>query len=84
MIINTDYFDFEASTRRTLKPKLDANGVDDAGPLFIDFSARRLRARYNDKLQVSSSKESCTTFDCKGLKTDSVLSLDSTTKVLDF
>ena len=35
--INADYFDFEVNTRRTLKPKFDANGVDDAGPLFIDF-----------------------------------------------
>ena len=79
MILN-----FEANTRRTLKPKFDANGVDDAGPLFIDFSTRRLRTRYNDTLQVNSSKELCTTFDCKGLKTGSVLSLDSTTKLLDF
>jgi hypothetical protein len=31
--INADYFDFEANTRRTLKPKFDSNGVDDAGPL---------------------------------------------------
>jgi hypothetical protein len=26
--ITTDYFDFEANTRRTLKPKFDSNGVD--------------------------------------------------------
>ena len=82
--INTDYFDFESNTRRTLKPKFDANGVDDAGPLFIDFSTRKLRARYNDTLQVNASKELCTTFNCKGLKTGSVLSLDSVTKLLDF
>ncbi len=25
-----------------LKPKFDANSVDDAGPLFIDFSTRKL------------------------------------------
>ncbi len=50
--INTDYFDFETNSRRTLKPKFDANGVDDAGPLFIDFSTRKLRAKYNETLQV--------------------------------
>ncbi len=44
--VNTDYFDFEANTRRTLNPKFDANRVDDAGPLFIDISTRRSRARY--------------------------------------
>ena len=60
-----DYFDFEANARRTLKPKFDSDGVDDAGPLFIDFSTRKLRARYNDTLQVNASKELCTTFDCK-------------------
>ena len=32
--INTNYFDFESNTRKTLKPKFDANEVDDAGPLF--------------------------------------------------
>ena len=82
--INTDYFDFESNSKRSLKPKFDANGVDDAGPLFIDFSTRKLRAKYNDTLQVNASKELCTTFNCKGLKTGSVLSLDSTTKLLDF
>ncbi len=35
--IDTDYFDFETNTRRTLRPKFDSNGIDDAGPLFIDF-----------------------------------------------
>jgi hypothetical protein len=35
-----------------------------AGPLFIDFSTRKSRARYNDTLQVNASKELCTTFDC--------------------
>ncbi len=30
--IKTDYFDFESNTRRTLKPKFDANCVDDTGP----------------------------------------------------
>jgi hypothetical protein len=43
--MNADYFDFEANTRKsswkTRKPKFDANGVDDAGPLFIDFSTRK-------------------------------------------
>ncbi len=82
--INTDYFDFETNSRRILKPKFDSNGVDDAGPLFIDFSTRNLRARYNDTLQVSASKELCTTFDCKGLKTGGVLSVDPITKSLDF
>ncbi len=38
--VNTDYIDFESNTRKTSKPKFDANGVDDAGPLFIDFSTR--------------------------------------------
>ncbi len=74
----------EANTRRPLKTKFDSNGVDDAEPLFIDFSTRKLRARYNYTLQVNASKELCTTFNCKGLKTCSVLSLDSTTKLLDF
>ena len=32
--INADYFDFETNTRKTLKPKFDANGVDDAGQLW--------------------------------------------------
>ncbi len=82
--INTDYFDFETNSRRTLKPKFDANGVDDAGPLFIDFSTRKLRAKYNDTLQVNANKELCTTFDCKGLKTGGVISVDSTTKLLDY
>jgi hypothetical protein len=53
--INADYFDFEANSRRTLRPKFDANGVEDAGPLCIDFSTRKLRAKYNDTLQVNSS-----------------------------
>ena len=82
--INTDYFDFEANSRRTLKPKFDSNGVDDAGPLFIDFSTRRPRTRYNDTLQVNISKELCTTFDCNGLKTNGGLSLDATTKLLQY
>ncbi len=41
------------------------SGVDDAGPLFIDFSTRKLRAKYNDTLQVNASKELCTTFNCQ-------------------
>jgi hypothetical protein len=64
--LNTDYFDFESDSKRTLRPKFDANGKDDAEPLFIDFSTRGLRTRYNDTLQVNSSKELFTTFDCKG------------------
>jgi hypothetical protein len=63
--------------------KFDSNGADDAGPLFIEFSTRQLRTKYNDTLQVNASKELCTTFDCKGLKTGSVLSLNSTTKLLE-
>ena len=82
--MNTDSFDFESNTRRTLKPKFDANGVDDAGPLLMDCSTRKLRAKYNDTLQVNANKALCTTFNCKGLKTGSVLSLDPTTKLLDF
>ncbi len=82
--INADYFDFETNTRRTSKPKFDANGVDDVGPLFIDFSTRKSRTKYTDTLQVNASKELCTLFDRKGLKTGSVLSLDSATKLLDF
>jgi hypothetical protein len=53
--INTEYFDFETSTRRTLSSKFDSNGVDDAGPLFIDFSTRKLRTKYNDTLQVNAN-----------------------------
>ncbi len=82
--INTDYFDFESNTRRILRPKFDANVVDDAGPLCIDFSTRKFRAKYNDTSQVNASKEICTTFNCKGLNTGSVISLDSRTKLLDF
>ncbi len=48
--------------------KFYANGVEDTGPLFFDFSTRKLRAKYNDTLQVNASKELCTTFNCKGLK----------------
>jgi len=73
--VNTDYFDFESNTRIALKPKFDANGVGDAGPLLIDFSTRKLRATYNDTLQVNANKELCTTFNCKGLKTGSVVQL---------
>ena len=61
---------------------INANGVDDAGPLFIDFSTRKLRAKYNETLQVNASKELCTTFNCVGLKTKSGLSIDPTTKLL--
>ena len=84
--INADYFDFEANTRRTFKPKFDANGVEDTvtGPLFIDFSTRKLRTKYNDTLQVNASKELGTTFNRVGLKTNNGLSIDSTTKLLDF
>ncbi len=53
--INADYFDFEANSRRTLKPKFDANDVHDAGPASWTCTTRRLRARYNDTLQVSIS-----------------------------
>ncbi len=82
--MNTDYFDFESNTSRALKPKFDANGVDDAGPLLMDFSTRKLRATYNDTLQVNANNELCTTYNCKGLKTGGVLSLDPTAKLLDF
>jgi hypothetical protein len=33
---NTD-FEFETNATRTLRPKIDANVVEDTGPLFIDF-----------------------------------------------
>jgi hypothetical protein len=82
--INADYFDFESNSRRTLKPKFDANGVDSEGPLFFDFSTRKLRAKYNDTLQVNASKEPGTTFNCVGLKTNAGLSLDATTKLLQY
>ena len=62
--VNTDYFDFESNTRRNLKPKFDANGVDDAGPLLMDCSTRKLRAKYNDTLQVNANNELCTTYSC--------------------
>ena len=58
--------------------------MEDTGPLFIDFSTRKLRAKYNDTLQVNASKELCATFNCKGLKTNSGLSVDSVTKLLDY
>jgi hypothetical protein len=35
--VNTDYFDFEANTRKILKPKFDAKGVDDAGHYLLIF-----------------------------------------------
>ncbi len=35
-------------------------------------------------MQVNASKELCTTFNCKGLKTNSGLSIDSVTKLLDY
>jgi hypothetical protein len=82
--VNTDFFYFESNTSRTLKPKFDANGVGDAGPLLMDFSTRKLRATCNDTLQVNANNELCTTLNCKGLKTGCVLSLDPTTKLLDF
>ena len=39
--IKNDYFDFESNTRRSLKPKFEANGVDYAGPLFNGFSKNK-------------------------------------------
>ncbi len=81
---NRDYFDFESNSRRTLKPKFDANGVDSEGPLFIDFSTRKLRAKSKNTLQVNASKELKTTFNCVGLKTNGGLSLDATTKLLQY
>jgi hypothetical protein len=83
-ITNTDYFDFESNIRRTLNPKFDANGVDSEGSLFIDISTRKLRAKYNDTLQVNASKELGTSFNCVGLKTNGGLSLDATTKLLQY
>ncbi len=56
-----DYFEFETNATRTLRPKFDSYGVEDTGPLFIDFSRRKLRAKYNDTLQVNTSKELGTT-----------------------
>ncbi len=85
---NTDYFDFEQNTRRTFKPKFDTNGVDDAGMLFIGFSTRKIRAIYNDTLQVNASKEFmphlelCTSRIILGLKTGNDLSIDASTKLL--
>ncbi len=58
-----------------------ANGVDDAGPLFIDFSTKKLRAKYDDTLQVISSNELYTTFNCVGLEPGSVL---STSRLLQY
>ncbi len=57
---------FESNSRRTLKLKFDANGVNSERPLFIDFSTRKLRAKYNDTLQNNASKEFGTTFSCVG------------------
>ncbi len=76
--------------KRSLKPKFDvtSNGIDDVGPLqdpfFMDFSTRKSRAKYDNTFQVNASKELWITFNCKGLKIGSVLTLDSTTKWLDF
>ena len=43
-----------------------------------------MRAKYNDTLQVNASKELGTTFNCVGLKTGNGLSIDSTTKLLQY
>ena len=43
-----------------------------------------MRVKYNDTLQVNASKELGTTFNCKGLKTNNGLSIDSVTKLLDY
>ncbi len=72
---------FESNSRRTSKPKFDANGVDSKGPLFIDFLTRKLKAEYNDTLQVNASKELGTTFNCAGLKPNGGLSHDAATKL---
>jgi hypothetical protein len=37
--INCDFF--KSCAKRTLKPKFDANWVDYAGRLFIDFCTRK-------------------------------------------
>ena len=81
--INTDYFDFETNANHTLKPKFDANGINEAGPLHIDFSTRKLTTKYSDMMEVNAAKELTTKFQCKGLKPESVLNIDATTKLLD-
>ncbi len=80
--VNTDYFEFEANSRRSLKTRFESNGVDTIGPLFIDFTTKKPGAKYNDTLQVNASKEFGTTFNCVGLKTGNGLSIDATTKLL--
>jgi hypothetical protein len=84
--VNTDYFEFEANSRRSLKTRFESNGVDTTsdtiGPLFIDFTTKKTGAKYNDTLQVNASKEFSTTFNCVGLKTGNGLSIDATTKLL--
>ena len=43
------------------------------------ISVNGVQVKYNDTLQINASQELCTTFDCKGLKTNSGLSIDSLT-----
>ncbi len=53
--INTDYIDFESNLRRTLKPKKLM--LTSEGPFFIYLSTKKLRAKYNDTIQVNAGKE---------------------------
>ncbi len=49
--------------------------------IFQQKKLRKLRAKYNDTLQVNASKELGTTFNCVRFKTNGGLSLDATTKL---
>jgi len=83
-ILHLDYdTDFFKIVNSYFRPKFEVDDVEDTGPLFIDFSTRKLRTKYNDTLQINASKELGTTFNCKGLKSGSSLSIDTTTKLLD-
>ncbi len=81
--MNANYFDFETNTKRSSKPKFDANGDDDAGPWLMDFSTGKLRAKYNDTLQVNAGKELCIPITVKD-KNGRVSSINSPTKSFDF
>ena len=51
---------------------------------LLIFLTSKLRAKYDDALQVNSSTELCTTFHCVGLKTNGGLLLDAAIKLLQY
>jgi hypothetical protein len=47
-------------------------------------SVNGVEIKYDDTFQVNASQKLCSTFDCKGLKSNSGLLIDSVTKLLNY